>query len=153
MSDDRRGPLVIGALTVFTGAVLFLAAGDVISLPDKTFGAPRWVVAVFALGFFFGGCYAVSLALPTPRMRRILGGAAGLALLSGGALLLTWLALTGGGARRAAAPVRPGSLVLGPDVGGFIVHAFFWLFAIPIDAIALVAWFLALRSLIRPPPP
>jgi hypothetical protein len=147
MSDDRWGPLVIGALTVITGAALFLAAGDVIPLPDRTFGAPRRVVAVF------GGCYAVSLALPTPRMRQVLGGAAGLALISGGALLFTWLALTGGGARRAPAPIRPGSLVLGPDVGGVIVRVFFWLFAIPIDAIALIAWFIALRSLVRRPPP
>lgn len=153
MSDDRWGPLVIGALTVITGAALFLATGDVIPLPDRTFGAPRWVVAVFALGFFFGGCYAVSLGLPTPRMRQVLGGAAGLALISGGALLFTWLALTGGGARRAPAPIRPGSLVLGPDVGGVIVRVFFWLFAIPIDAIALIAWFIALRSLVRRPPP
>jgi hypothetical protein len=153
MSDDRWGPLVIGALTVITGAALFLAAGDVIPLPDRTFGAPRRVVAVFALGFFFGGCYAVSLGLPTPRMRQVLGGAAGLALISGGALLFTWLALTGGGARRAPAPIRPGSLVLGPDVGGVIVRVFFWLFAIPIDAIALIAWFIALRSLVRRPPP
>ena len=153
MSDDRRGPLVIGALTVIAGAALFLAAGDVLPVPDKTFGAPRWVVAVFALGFFFGGGYALSLALPTPRMRQILGGAAGLALVTSGALLFTWLALTGGGARRAPAPVRPGSLVLGPDVGAFVAQAFFWLFAIPIDAIALIAWFIALRSVIRRPPP
>jgi len=153
MSDDRRGPLVIGALTVIAGAALFLAAGDVLPVPDKTFGAPRWVVAVFALGFFFGGGYALSLALPTPRMRQILGGAAGLALVTGGALLFTWLALTGGVARRAPAPVRPGSLVLGPDVGAFVSQAFFWLFAIPIDAIALIAWFIALRSVIRRPPP
>jgi len=62
--------------------------------------------------FFFGGCYAVSLALPTPRMRQVLGGAAGLALISGGRLLFTWLALTGGGADGARA-IRPGSLVLG----------------------------------------
>ena len=153
MSDDRRGPVVIGALTVLAGSALFLAAGDVLPVPDETFGAPRWVVAVFALGFFFGGGYALSLALPTPRMRQILGGAAGLALVTGGALLFTWLALTGGGARRAPAPVRPGSLVLGPDVGAFVSQAFFWLFAIPIDAIALIAWFIALRSVIRRPPP
>ena len=55
MSDDRRGPFVVGALTVFTGAVLFLAAGDVIPLPDRTFGGPRWLVALLALGIFFGG--------------------------------------------------------------------------------------------------
>jgi hypothetical protein len=153
MSDDRWGPLIIGALAVIAGAALFLSAGDVIPLPDKTFGSPRWVVAVFALSLFFGGCYAVSLVLPTPRMQQVLGGAAGLALVSSGALLFTWLALTGGGARHAPALVRPGSLVVGPDVARFVVHAFFWLFAIPIDAIALMAWFIALRSLVRRPPP
>ncbi len=152
MADDRRGPLVIGALTAFTGAVVFLAAGDVIPVPDKTFGAPRWIVAVFALSFFFGGAYAAALALPAPQMRRLLGGAAGLALVTGGALFMTWAALTGRG-RRASAPARPDALVFGPDVGGFIVGAFFWLFAVPIDAIALVAWFIALRSLTRRTPP
>jgi hypothetical protein len=78
MSDDRRGPLVIGALAVIAGAALFLAAGDVLPVPDKTFGAPRRLVAVFALSFFFGGCYIVAFGLPTPRMRQLLGGAAGL---------------------------------------------------------------------------
>ena len=149
MADDRRGPLIVGVLTVIMGGVLFLAAGDVIPLPDKTFGAPRWLVALFGLGFFFGGWYAVSLALPTPRMRQVLGGATGLAFLTGGALLFTWLALTGGGSRRSPVSVRPGSLVLGPDVAGFIVRAFFWLFALPIDTIAVAAWFVALRWLLR----
>lgn len=153
MADDRRGPLVVGALTAFTGAVLFLAAGDVIPLPDKTFGGPRWLVALFGLGFFFGGCYAVSLALPVWWMRRVLGGAAGLAFLTAGALLFTWLAVTGGSSRRPLAPARPGSLVLPAEVGDVIVRAFFWLFAIPMDAIALVAWFVALRWLVRRPPP
>jgi hypothetical protein len=153
MADARRGPLVIGALTAFTGAVLFLAAGDVIPLPDKTFGAPRWLVAFFGLGFFFGGCYIVSLALPVMWMRRVLGGAAGLAFLTGGALLFTWLAITGGGSRRPPAPPRPGSLVFGPEVGEVVVRTFFWLFAIPLDVLALVAWFIAVRWLVRRPPP
>jgi hypothetical protein len=151
MSDDRRGPLVIGALAVIAGAALFLAAGDVLPVPDKTFGAPRRLVAVFALSFFFGGCYIVALGLPTPRMRQLLGGAAGLALVTGGALLMTWLALTGGGTR-APAPVRPDSLVLGPDVGAVIVRVFIWLFAIPLDAIALIAWLVSFRWLIKRPP-
>jgi hypothetical protein len=43
--------------------------------------------------------------------------------------------------------------VLGPDVGGILVHAFFWLFAIPLDVIALVGWFFALRALLRRRPP
>ena len=70
MPDDRRGPLVIGALAAVTGGVLFLAAGDVLPVPDKTFGAPRWLAAVLGLGFFFGGSYIVSLVLPTPWMGR-----------------------------------------------------------------------------------
>jgi hypothetical protein len=153
MADDRRGPLVIGALTAVTGGVLFLAAGDVIAVPDTTFGAPRWLVSVFALGVFFGGGYLLALALPTPRMRRVLGGAAALAFLSAAALLMTWLAITGGGARRPPMPAGPGSLVLSPEIGRIVTHGFAWLFAIPLDAIALGAWFIALRSLVRRPPP
>jgi len=153
MPDDRRGPFVIGLLTAFTGAVLFLAAGDVIPLPDRTFGGPRSMVALFALGLFFGGGYAVSLALPVSWMRRALGGATALAFLTAGALLMTWLAVTGGGSRHAHPPARPGSLVFGPEVGEVIVRAFAWLFAIPLDVIALVAWIVAVRWLVRRPPP
>jgi hypothetical protein len=152
MSDERRGPLLIGVLAVIAGAALYLAAGDVLSVPDRTFGAPRWVVAIFALGLFFGGGYALALALPTPRMRRLLGGAALLALVTGSAVFMTWLAFTGGG-RRPRAPISADSLMFGPDVGAFIVRAFFWLFAIPLDAIALGAWLFALRALVRPPAP
>lgn len=100
MADDRGRPLVIGALTAVTGAVLFLAAGDVIPLPDQTFGGPRWLVGLLGLGCFFGGCYAIALALPTPRMRRLLGGRREPDILTAGALLSTWLALTGGGSGR-----------------------------------------------------
>ena len=153
MAGERRGPLVIGVLTAITGGVLFLTAGDLISVPDRTFGAPRWLVSVFALGVFFSGGYLVALALPTPRMRRVLGGAAALAFLSMAAALMTWLAITAGGARRPPMPARPGSLVLSPDIGRFVMQAFAWLFAIPLDAIALGAWFVALRWLVRRPPP
>ena len=95
MPDDRRGPFVIGLLTAFTGAVLFLAAGDVIPLPDRTFGGPRWMVALFALGLFFGGGYAVSLALPVSWMRRALGGATALAFQSTREALREWVAAKG----------------------------------------------------------
>jgi hypothetical protein len=88
MADDRRRPLVIGVLTALTGGLLFLVAGDVVSVPDRTFGAPRWLVALFALGFFFGGAYLVACLLPTSRMRPVLGGASVLAFLSAGALLM-----------------------------------------------------------------
>jgi hypothetical protein len=152
MPDDRHGPLVVGALTAITGGVLFLAAGRVIALPDEMFGSPRWLVALFALGLFLGGCYAMSLAMPTPSMTRVLGGSCGLAFLTAAALLFTWLALTGGGPRRHPS-ARAGSLVLPADVFDVLIRAFFWLFALPIDAIALVAWFVALRWLIRRPAP
>ena len=153
MPDDRRGPFIIGLLAAFTGAVLFLAAGDVIPLPDRMFGSPRWIVALFALGVFFGGGYGVSLALPVLWMRRALGGATALAFLTADAFLMTWLAVTGGGSRRAHPPARAGSVVLGPEVGEIVIRAFAWLFAIPLDVIALVAWVVAVRWLARRPPP
>jgi hypothetical protein len=140
MPDGRPGPFVVGALTAITGGMLFLAAADVIPLPDETLGGPRWLVALFALGLLFGGGYAMSLAMPTPGMTRVLGGASGLAFLTSAALLFTWLALTGGGFRR-------------PPVVDALTRAFFWLFAIPIDALALVAWFVVVRWLARRPAP
>ena len=152
MADDRRGPLVIGVLTALTGGLLFLAAGDVVPVPDKTFGAPRWLVALFALGFFFGGAYLLASVLPTPRMRRVLGGASALAFLSAVALLMTWMALTGGApALERPIAARPGSIAFSPAVGHVVTSAFFWLFAIPLDALAVVAWFIALRWLLRRP--
>jgi hypothetical protein len=132
MPDDRRGPLVIGALTAATGSVLFLAAGDVLLVPDTTFGAPRWLAAVLGLGVFFGGSYMVSLVLPTPWTRRLLGAAAILSFVTMGALLMTWKALT--------AP-------------HLVVGAFFWIFALLMDAVAVVAWVVTLRVLLRPPSP
>ena len=111
MPDDRRGPLVIGVLAAATGGALFLAAGDVLPVPDKTFGAPRWLAAILGLGFFFGGSYIVS------RM---------------GALLMTWQAL------------RAPRLIIG---------AFFWIFALVMDAVAVAARVVTLRVLLRRPLP
>ena len=54
---------------------------------------------------------------------------------------MTWLAITGGGAQTPSDAAHPGSLVLSPDIGRFVMQAFAWLFAIPLDAIALGAWF------------
>ena len=45
------------------------------------------------------------------------------------------------------------SLVLPAAVGDIVVRAFFWLFAIPLDALALVAWVIAVRWLVRRSPP
>jgi len=132
MPDDRRGPLVIGVLAAATGGALFLAAGDVLPVLDKTFGAPRWLAAILGLGFFFGGSYIVSLGLPTPWTRRLLGAAAILSFVSMGALLMTWQALT--------AP-------------RLIIGAFFWIFALVMDAVAVAAWVVTLRVLLRRPSP
>ena len=149
MPDDRRGPLVIGALAAAAGAMVFLAAGDVLPVPDKTFGAPRWLAAVLGLGFFFGGSYIVSLVLPTPWMGRLLGAATILTFVTMGALLMTWQALTGGGAGRSFVSSGTGSFVLSRDATRLIVGAFFWIFALLMDAIALIAWVVALRVLLR----
>jgi len=149
MPADRRGPLVIGALAAAAGAVVFLAAGDVLPVPDKTFGAPRWLAAVLGLGFFFGGSYIVSLVLPTPWMGRWLGAATILTFVTMGALLMTWQALTGGGSGRSFVSSGAGSFVLSRDATRLIVGAFFWIFALLMDAIALIAWVVALRVLLR----
>ena len=141
MPDDRRGPLVIGALAAAAGAMVFLAAGDVLPVPDKTFGAPRWLAAVLGLGFFFGGSYIVSLVLPTPWMGRLLGAATILTSVTMGALLMTWQALTAG------------SFVLSLDAPRLIAGAFFWMFALVMDPVALIAWVVALRVLLRRPSP
>ena len=141
MPDDRRGPLVIGALAAAAGAMVFLAAGDVLPVPDKTFGAPRWLAAVLGLGFFFGGSYIVSLVLPTPWMGRLLGAATILTFVTMGALLMTWQALTAG------------SFVLSLDAPRLIAGAFFWMFALVMDPVALIAWVVALRVLLRRPSP
>jgi len=141
MPDDRRGPLVIGALAVAAGAVVFLAAGNVLPVPDKTFGAPRRLAAMLGLGFFFGGSYIVSLVLPTPWMERLLGAATILTFVTMGALLMTWQALTAG------------SFVLSLDAPRLIAGAFFWMFALVMDPVALIAWVVALRVLLRRPSP
>ena len=146
MPGDRRGPLVVGALTVVMGAGLFLAAGNVIPQADEKFGAPRWTVAIFGLAFFFAGWYVVSLALPTPRMRPALGSAAGLAFVTGGAVLLTWLALAGGDGGRSIGPV---SFLLPREIARGVGRVLIWAFALLTDAIALGAWVVALRALVR----
>lgn len=149
MADDRRGPLVIGILTVVTGAVLYLATADILSVPDRTFGAPRWVVAGLALGLVFGGFYALSLRLPTPVTGRVLAAATALTLLTTGGVFMTWLAL--GGARgRAPVSIGPLSLLL---LARGIELVVFWAFALITDAIAVGAWIYCLRALVRRRPP
>ena len=92
----RGGTLLVGLLCVVAGSFIVLVAADVIPQPDEKFHAPRWMVAVFGLAFFFAGWYVLSLLLPTPVMRQVVATAAALALVTGGAVFLTWLAWTGG---------------------------------------------------------
>ncbi|HKB23673.1 MAG TPA: hypothetical protein VKG64_01360 [Methylomirabilota bacterium] len=146
MADDRRAPVVIGILTVVTGAVLYLATADILSVPERTFGAPRWIVAGFALGLVFGGFYALSLRLPTPVTGRVLAAATALTFLTTGGVFMTWLALGGGARGRAPVPLGPLSLLL---LASGLEFAVFWVFALITDAIAVGAWIYCLRALVR----
>lgn len=150
MADDRSGPVVIGILTVVTGAVLYLATADILSVPDRTFGAPRWIVAGFALGLVFAGFYALSLRLPTPVTGRVLAAATALTFLTTGGVFMTWLALGGGPRGRATVSIGPFSPLL--LIRG-IELVVFWVFALITDAIAVGAWIYCLRRLVRRRPP
>jgi hypothetical protein len=146
MADDRRGPVVIGILSVVTGAVLYLAAADILSVSDRTFGAPRWVVASFALGLFFAGFYALSLRLPTPVTSRGLAAATALTFLTTGGVFMSWLALGGGARGRSTVSIGPLSLLL---LTRGIELVLFWVLALITDAIAVGAWIYCLRALAR----
>ena len=82
-------------------------------------------------------------------MGRLLGAATILTFVTMGALLMTWPALTGGGSGRSFVSSGTGSFVLSRDATRLIVGAFFWIFALLMDAIALIAWVVALRVLLR----
>jgi hypothetical protein len=144
-----RAMLAIGLLCVAAGSFIVLVAGDVIPQPDEKFHAPRWMVAVFGLAFFFAGWYVLSLLLPTPMMRQVFATAAALCLLTGGAVFLTWLAWTGGEGGRTTISIGPFSLLLPAGFARGVERAVIIFFALLNDAIALVAWYATLRALVR----
>ena len=149
MPYDRRGLVVVGAFTVLMGTVIFIIATDIIPQPDEKFGAPRWIVGLFGLAFFFAGWYVLSLLLPTPRTRQVLAAATALTMLTGGAVLLTGLALGGGAAGGAKVSFGPFSLLLPAGVARGFERVMIWFFAALTDSIALAAWLYALRTLVR----
>lgn len=153
MRREQWSNAIIGGLTVAMGAVIFLSAGDVIPTDDAKFGAARWLVAVFGLAFFFAGWYVLSLLLPTPRTRQVLAAATALTLLTGGAILLTWLALGGQARGRTTVSIGPFSLLLPAGLARGFERVMIWFFAALADAIAVLAWFMILKSFVRRPPP
>jgi hypothetical protein len=144
-----RATLAIGLLCVVAGAFIVLVATDVIPQPDEKFHAPRWMVAVFGLAFFFAGWYVLSLLLPTPMMRQAFATAAALCLLTGGAVFLTWLALTGGEGGRTTISIGPFSVLLPAGAARALERVLVGFFALVADALALGAWYAALRALVR----
>jgi hypothetical protein len=149
MPDDRRGLVVVGTFVVLMGTMIFLVAADVIPQPDEKFGAPRWMVALFGLSFFFAGWYVLSLLLSAPITRQVLAYACGLTLITGGAIFTTWLAWTGGDPGRTTVSIGPFSLLLPRNVARSIGHVMIWFFAALNDALAVFLWFQALRGLLR----
>ena len=144
-----RATLAMGLLCVAAGAFIFLVATDVIPQPDEKFHAPRWMVAVFGLAFFFAGWYLLSLLLPTPMMRQVLATATALTLLTGGAVFLTWLALGGDPPGHTTVSIGPFSLLLPAGFARGVDRVVIIFFALLTDAIALVVWYAALRPLVR----
>lgn len=149
MANDRRGPLAVGILSVVMGAALFLAAADIIPQPDEKFGAPRWMVAGIALAFCFAGFYVLSLVLATPVTRRVLATVTSLTFVSAAAILVTWLAWTGGGGGRTTVLIGPFSLLLPAGAARGVEPALRWFFAALTDAFAVAVWLHFLRALVR----
>ena len=149
MRREQWSNAIIGGLVAAMGAVIFLSAGDVIPTDEARFGAARWLVAVFGLAFFFAGWYVLSLLLPTPRTRQVLAAATALTLLTGGAVLLTWLALGGQARGRTTVSIGPFSLLLPAGLARGFERVMIWLFAALADAIALAAWLYVLRAIVR----
>jgi hypothetical protein len=143
-----RVTLVVGLLAVVAGTVIFLAAANVIPQPDEKFHAPRWMVAIFGLAFFFAGWYVLSLLLPAPGMGQVLATATALTLITGGALFLTWLAWTGGDAGQMTISIGPFSMLLPPGLARGLDRIMIWFFALLMDAIAVAAWYAMLRWLV-----
>ena len=146
---SRRVTLVIGLLVVVMGTAIFLAAADIIPQPDEKFGAPRWMVALFGLAFFFAGWYLLALLLPAPITRQVLANACGLTLITGGAVFTTWLAWTGGAGGQTTISIGPFSMLLPKNIARSIGHVVLWFFAALNGALALFMWFRTLRGLFR----
>ena len=146
---SRAGTLVAGLLVVTAGTVIYLVAANIIPQPDEKFGAPRWLVALFGLSFFFAGWCILSLFLPAPRTGRLLATAAGLSLVTGGAVFLTWLAWTGGDGGRTTISIGPVSMLLPRGISLGIERVIIWFFALLNDGIAVVMWWSALRALVQ----
>ena len=146
---SRRGTLVVGLLMVVAGTTIFLAAANIIPQPDEKFGAPRWMVALFGLAFFFAGWYLLSLLLPAPITRRALANACGLTLITGGAVFMTWLAWTGGDGGQMTVSIGPFSMLLPKNIQRSMGHVVLWFFAALNDALALFMWVYTLRGLFR----
>ena len=146
---SRRVTLAIGLLVVVMGTAIFLAAADIIPQPDEKFGAPRWMVALFGLTFFFAGWYVLSLPLPAPITRQALAYACGLTFITGGAVFTTWLAWTGGDGGQTTVSIGPFSMLLPKDIARSVGRVLIWFFAALNDALALFMWFYALRGLLR----
>lgn len=140
---------MVGLLVVVMGTMIFLAAANIIPQPDEKFGAPRWIVALFGLMFFFAGWYILSLLLPAPITRQVLANACGLTLITGGSVFTTWLAWTGGNGGQTTISIGPFSMLLPKDIARSIGRVVIWFFAALNDALALFMWFHALRGLLR----
>ncbi len=148
MPDGRRGFLAVGLLVVAMGAFIVLISADVIPQPDEKFGAPRWMVALFGLAFFFAGWYVVSLALPAPRTGHVLATATALTFITSMAIFLTW-SLTGAEGWSSSLSVGPLTLFLPQGLTRSIDRVVIGFFTLVMDVIAVVAWYSLLRSLVR----
>lgn len=146
---SRRVTLVFGLLMVVAGTAIFLAAANIIPQPDEKFHAPRWMVALFGLAFFLAGWYIVSLALPAPRTGQALATATALTFITSMAIFLTWSTLTGAEGWSSSLSVGPLTLFLPQGLTRSIDRVVIGFFTLVMDVIAVVAWYSALRSLVR----
>jgi len=147
-ANNRWPPSVAGLLVAGVGTVIVLAAGDVIRQPDSAFGAPRWMVALFGFTFVLAGLCMLASALPTPRTRGLLGGAAALTFLTAAAIFLTWQALGGGAGGASSVAIGPIAFTLPAPVARIVDRILVWLFALLVDVLAAVAWIAVLRALV-----
>lgn len=98
---------------------------------------------------FLAGWYVVSLALPAPRTGQALATATALTFITSMAIFLTWSTLTGAEGWSSTVSVGPLSLVVPKGLSRSIDRTVIGFFALLMDVIALVAWYGALRVLVR----